>query len=523
MSGHTSADATDAKLAAADLDNTDQSKNNNFNNKKNSSHSNHNLKNSSVSSDSIKPFNNTANMMKEPKTPSLNKSTPTFASPAPNGNLPETPERIPRRIDTDLESTPLLSPGPSGNIFATPGRRRGSLANNAPDFYTLLKSPEVRMDDKGIKRTSLDLFSNSDTSPQKISKEYDSEHLLKSPRRDVKEIKKISENLKTRLNYANFKVQHGLSRKSIDELEQSLDSIATNTSTLKPEPKNLDDFWNLKADNLPGNANSSGRSLLASPSRFPISGRRRTSFNASVNLDDIAKRGVKASPDLTNSEFSNIKPVPLTQTSSLASLHVQSNLQSSPLQRANSRSKGTLSVDTKTDATETKLEQDAIYSLISMSSPTKYTAASSVSPSPPKQFASSINSNLKLPPPTSSTGNVTLPPLSAPGVLGGSSTHENPMRNYVFPPPSQGLGMFTSSNPIATNTIDSKMDLKGKVDEDLTEDETTEEEVFVDESNDANSIHETNEPGHSGDHKFRTFKYDNRLKKSTTERRDETK
>lgn len=540
MSGPTSAvknEAVDSGAAINNInpfENNNNNTNNNYhnnNNNNNNNHDNHNFKNSIVSSESNKSLNNTANMMKEPKTPSLNKSAPTFTSPAPNAGLPETPDRIPRQIDADLESTPLLSPAPSGNLFGTPGRRRGSVANNAPDFYTLLKSPDVRMDDKGIKRSSLDLFGNSEKSPERVNREYDSDHLLKSPRRDVKEIKKISENLKTRLNYANFKVQHGLSRKSIDELEQSLDTIASGASAVKPEPRNLEDFWNLKADNLPGNTNSVGGSLLASPGRFAISGRRRTSFNTPVNLDDIARRGVKASPDLINSDFSPVKSIPISQSNSLASTQIQSTLQSSPLQKHNTRTKDSLSINTKPDSNETKLEQDAIYSLISMSSPTKYTAGSSISPSPPKQFASPINSSLKLPAPTISGGNMNqkLPPLSAPGVLGGSLAYENTMGRYVFPPPSQGLGMFTSSNPDTTNsrnTIDSKMNFTNKVDDDLTEDETTEEEVIVDEKNIAmdNFTDRTNHYNSiPSDSKFRTTKYDNRKNKMTAERRQESK
>lgn len=425
---------------------------------------------------------------KEPKTPSLPRPA-IFSSPAPQMALPETPERGPRHI-RNVDETPLLSPPMTNtnSFLQTPQRRKGSTNNGAtPDFYSLFKSPEVQMEDKKLKRRSMELYNITDAakSPEQIHREYDTEHLLKSPRRDYKEIRKLSENLRTRLNYANVKVQHGWSKKSIGELEHSLEEIATNPQRANafnnkqaphPDSKQLDDFWNLRADNLPtavtstkantehenkGGFSSSGLSInnvsplrqSNAPKLMESPGfatgmkynhhRRKSSFASSINLDDVAKRGVRASPELRAS--ADFPTRQLNSTAMMSNPSASSNsslplggLQTSPLKkfdqlkRSGSQSKRHLKVTTVDAQPSDRLEQDAIISLISLSSPGKYNN-SSMSPSPPKQFGSPIKgpssnillnglpsldgiSNKRLPP-LPNVGNV---PLSAPGLLGSN-------------------------------------------------------------------------------------------------------
>lgn len=434
---------------------------------------------------------------KDPKTPSFAKPA-TFASPAHISIVPETPERVPRHIQ-NFENTPLLSPPQtsSGNLLQTPQRRNGN------DFYSLLKSPDVRIDDKNLKRRSVELFNvTSVKSPEQLHKEYDGDHLLKSPRRDYKEIRKISENLRTRLNYANVKIQHGWSNKSIGELEHSLEEIASNPRREKnlninnsnnDTNKELEDFWNLKTDNLPSkhdNQNLSSlkqKNLLESPSKFTNTRhRRRSSLAAAVSLDEIAKRGIRASPEQKHSsEFSNSSSISMQHNSSSKSSSL--GLQASP-SKQKEKMKLTISTKNKNNGSKS-LEQDAIISLISLSSPKKY-HSSSFSPSPPKQFVSPVKgisgglpsldgvSNKMLPPLPNSLNM----PLSAPGVMSGDSNGRrysnssdiNPQSQYTFPPQTKfGLGMGISMSNSSNNSVQ-------RISNDETEDETTEEEIIDD-------------------------------------------
>lgn len=477
--------------------------------------------------------------LKEPKTPSLSKSA-TFTSPSVVV-LPETPERVPRHIQ-DLEDTPLLSPpnaSLSTHLLSTPQKRKGSSggsgnngsSSNNTDFYTLLKSPAVRTEDNKLKRHSMELFgiTSGAKSPEQLPREWDNEHLLKSPRRDYKEIRKISENLRTRLNYANVKVQHGWSNKSIGELEHSLEEIATNPQrSAQLNSKNLEDFWNLRTDNLPNktdiNNENSNPSLQASPGQFAHSPRRRrrSSFVANIRLDEVAKRGSKGSPDLSsNPEF---LPVSMSQASSAATAQLNppttlAELQTSPLRKPESLTKINkekedgktgLSVSTKP---ADSLEQDAIMSLISLSSPVKYTASgSSLSPSPPQHSGSPTRPghgrllsltgipSKRLPPlpPTMQ------PPLSAPGAMSSTSDSgilpfdRSKENRYILPSPpkfeNHGLGMINvnlnmntnmnmSENRGQTTNVGSstnKSSVNNFDDRNETDDETTEDEIIED-------------------------------------------
>lgn len=471
--------------------------------------------------------------IKEPKTPSLSKSA-TFTSPSV-AVLPETPERVPRHIQ-DLEDTPLLSPphaSSNTHLLLTPQKRKGSMSNgnngNNTDFYSLLKSPAVRTEDKKLKRRSMELFgiTSGSKSPEQLPREWDNEHLLKSPRRDYKEIRKISENLRTRLNYANVKVQHGWSNKSIGELEHSLEEIATNPQrSAQLNSKNLEDFWNLRADNLPNktdiNNENSNPSLLASPGQFAQSPhrRRRSSFVANIRLDEVAKRGSKGSPEMSsNSEF---LPASMSNASSLATVHSNpptslSGLQTSPLRKDESsyasnktkdEGKTKLSVSTKPSDT---LEQDAIMSLISLSSPVKYSASgSSLSPSPPRYSGSPTRpghgrlmsltgiTNKRLPPLPATMQ----PPLSAPGIMSSASdssilafdrTKDN---RYILPSPpkfeNRVLGMVNvnmnmnmnmsvkRSQNVNSGPNTNRNSISNNDKRDETDDETTEDEIIED-------------------------------------------
>ena len=525
---------------------------NNINNNNYNSYSNNNNKPSLSSKDSTplisekeqaervgKPSSISSmgsSAIKEPKTPSLSKSA-TFTSPSVVV-LPETPERVPHHIQ-DLDDTPLLSPpntSSNTHLLLTPQKRKGSNggsgnngnSSNNTDFYTLLKSPAVRTEDKKLKRHSMELFgiTGGAKSPE-LPREWDNEHLLKSPRRDYKEIRKISENLRTRLNYANVKVQHGWSNKSIGELEHSLEEIATNPQrSAQLNSKNLEDFWNLRTDNLPNktdiNNENSIPSSLASPGQFAHSPhrRRRSSFVANIRLDEVAKRGSKGSPELSsNPEF---LPVSMSQASSAATAQLNppttlGELQTSPLRKPESSTKvskdkedGKVGLSVSTKPADT-LEQDAIMSLISLSSPVKYTASgSSLSPSPPRYSGSPTRPghgrlvsltgipNKRLPPlpPTMQ------PPLSAPGVM--SSTSESGIlpfdrskeNRYILPSPpkfenrelgminvNMNMNMSMSGNRGQSTNVGSstnKSSVSNPDNQDETDDETTEDEIIED-------------------------------------------
>jgi hypothetical protein len=510
----------------------------------------------------------------EPNTPSLPKHA-TFSSPAPM-TMPETPERVPRQLN-DLEGTPLLSPpntsvGNNTNLLLTPQRKKGSSNNANTDFYSLLKSPDVRIDDKKLKRRSAEVFNITNTkSPEQLHRDYDNEHLLKSPRRDYKEIKKISENLKTRLNYANVKVQHGWSRKNIKELEHSLEEIATNPQRAEEinktltsnNSKGLDDFWNLKTDNLPNtgehiNPNASSNSnvtpgLLASPGQFssPVhvnnnSNRRRSSFVSGIKLDEVARRGFKASPELKSLELlPSVSGTSLAHSISNSSSvnNLQYGLQASPLKHDKYTNKLSVNVS-ENRSSGNKLEQDAIMSLISLSSPVKYTpSGSSLSPSPPQQLGSPTKATQPGLPLLSGIANKRLPPLSnilsnnvpssAPGIMNTSPTYDKKMSRFVLPSPTkfegshQGLGVLSnsSSNHHSRNNsgLSSIQDIirpntaiGSNVNE--TDDETTEDELIED---DEMVITDRNLPEISdgqNSHRFRATRYDDVRMKMTSKK-----
>ena len=482
-----------AQVASSLSSSNNSNMNNNNNNNNNNNH--------------ITITNDNDSEIKGPKTPSLPKSS-TFASPAQISIIPETPERVPRHIQ-NFDDTPLLSPPQTSNnnLLQTPQRRNGN------DFYSLLKSPEVRFDDKNLKRRSVELFNvTSVKSPEQIHKEYDSDHLLKSPKRDYKEIRKISENLRTRLNYAHVKFQHGWSNKSIGELEHSLEEIASsprrNISNPIPstKEKELEDFWNLKTNNLPGpkqesdiqfnnnyQNNSNQSNINNNNNNNQHKSPRRSSFVASVKLDEIAKRGFRSSVDQKSSEFSVPLPISTSMQSNSSSKSSLLGYQTSPIKP---KEKNNLSINTNEKKKDSQaLEQDAIISLISLSSPNKYQSGSSFSPSPPKQFASPTKSFSGGLPSLDGVSNKMLPPLpnslnmplSAPGILNNESTSRrhssssdgNVQNRYKFPnhQTTLGLGMGIT---MSSNSSNNNNNVIHNRDDDETDDETTEEEIIDD-------------------------------------------
>ncbi|OUT23870.1 hypothetical protein CAS74_000244 [Pichia kudriavzevii] len=427
---------------------------------------------------------------KEPTTPSLLK-TEVFSSPAPL-QIPETPERVRGHIN-DVEGTPLISPPRAGDLTFTPHKDRTKQFPGT-DFYTLLKSPEARLEDKKLKRTSTDLFSrsNEDQSPERKEGDYDSEHLLKSPRRDYKEIRKLSENLRTRLNYANVKVQHGWSNKSIGELELPWKK----SPLILSGNSNLEDFWKLRSDRLPKSEDFNDRklemsqALLSSPGQFSHN-RRRSSFNTSMRLDDIARRGVK-SPDLKHT---------------------------SPLK--NGKFKLTINSDCINSGED--LEKDAIFSLISLASPKRTSA-----PMLPSVSSSSSNGGLPLLSNIANSQTQRLPPISSMLPMQESSVSRRGSINSAGNPRNSfGAQLFGTTPGLG---VGFKASLRS---DDETDDETTEEETLEEQQNE--TLEEENvflERSNSGsrqksqstsslDHKFRPARYDQGTRKVTTKKAEE--
>lgn len=511
-----------------------------------SSNSKNNLQNhgrSSINSkDSKTPLQVSAmDSIKEPKTPSLPKSS-TFASPIPV-SIPETPERIPRHLN-DLEATPLLSPQASTHLLSTPQRKKNGSTNT--DFYSILTSPEMRLENKKLKRRSIELFNiMNDKSPDKIHKEYSNEHLLKSPKRDHKEIKKISENLRTRLNYANVKVQHGWSKKNIKELEHSLEEIANNPQrseqlnrTTSGNNRRLEDFWNLRTDNLPNKNNTNNdtlfnnnpsSALLASPGQFTSPSRRRSSFASSMKLDEVAKRGFKkTSPEIKTSEVlsSNL----LTPSNSLGlPINIPTGMASPLKQSLTGRGKLTLDTvgnynETRTKKSDNQLEQDAIFSLISLSSPNKYTSTgSSLSPSPPRHLGSPTRVSHPGLPSLSEISNKRLAPLpalplSAPVIMNTNPKYEGNtnVNRLMLSAQPQGLGLIPSSHHIQRPTTAIGIHSGN------TDDETTEDEMVDDDNGpiitDENIKEQRTSTKDANSHKFRTTRYDGVKMKMTSKK-----
>ncbi|KAH3659244.1 hypothetical protein OGATHE_006128 [Ogataea polymorpha] len=300
----------------------------------------------------------TMTQMNEPTTPSLKKNATFDAAP-----FPQTPERTPHQLMP--EGTPLLSPT-HVNSGATPSKRRST------DFYSLLKSPDVNRNDVDLKRRSVELNKILNKSPERLNNYVFHDSLLKSPKRQPgsspfrvhkkndNEIKEISENLKTRLNYANVKIQHGWSAKSISELEKNLEEEKSRKMLTPEDRKQQDNFWNMKTDQLPTynqpKMNAEHRiAAPSSPTSYAIPVRRKTS---KLKLDELASKQGSAESALYKA-LSPERP----------NLTIDSRSMLPPASHRRS-------------ASDSKLEQEAIMSLISLSSPVKYSG--SQSPSPPR-------------------------------------------------------------------------------------------------------------------------------------------
>lgn len=239
----------------------------------------------------------------------------------------------------------------------TPQKRRTAGAN---DFYALLKSPDIRNSEDAVKRRSRELNSAINKSPNPAA------------------MKELSQTLKTRLNYANIKVQHGWN--SIDEVEDAL---------LTPKQQHVSQF------SSPMSALGTPMGTPLQPPQFsprplstfstPYSTRRR----GSMRLDDVANRGVSnTSPDKVNVGLLMASPVKNAKRSSLGppaghqTFQLPQLAQMSPMQQSQPQQLPPISTIMKPNE---GLEQDAILSLMSMSSPVKYShsQSSSISESSP--------------------------------------------------------------------------------------------------------------------------------------------
>lgn len=315
----------------------------------------------------------------------------------------------------------MSTPPPPPLTPMTPQKRRNAGAN---DFYALLKSPEVRSTEDAVKRRSRELNSaiNKSPSPQAM--------------------KELSQTLKTRLNYANIKVQHGWS--SIDEVEDALLTPKQQQSSQFSTP-----MYGLSTPLQPPQFSPRPLSNFSTP----YSSRRR----GSMRLDDIANKVLtNSSPDriatglLMASPLKNTKLHPITTPQS-------SNQQLPPLSTImksntdnnnnNTNNNNNNNNNNNMNNNDSNLEQDAILSLISLSSPVKYThsQSSSMSESSPS------------------------PILSKPTLVQRrSSSFAN---GHLI---SNGIGMGVTNKPENTSAI-------------IDDDETTEEEDF--DEDEAENVH----------------------------------
>ncbi|VEU22090.1 DEKNAAC103079 [Brettanomyces naardenensis] len=366
--------------------------------------------------------------------------------------VPKTPERTPGQLQS--EGTPLLSPS---FLSTTPKKRRST------DFYSLLKSPmlnNLQESPASVKRRSIELnkaiedrnfvFHDSTGSP-----------LLKSPnrspvptsysrvaRKTEPEIKKISDNLRTRLNYAKAKIQHGWSDKSITEVRKKLQEEKSSRLLTDEDKNRYDQFWRMQDDKLPEALESSsapGGSTTELPETQgtprSIGHRRNKSASSRISLDDIASRQKRGSAD--RALLQALSPEVKVARGAFSSPRTSRVSGPQPPPPA----PGALAPLKTSPSPENRLEQDAIMSLMSLSSPVKYSASGSTSPTGSHADISPKNgpSNKLLPP-------TTLPPIS-PSLQRNSSSQST----YLPPPPPLAPPKF--------NTID----------DDTTEDETEDE------------------------------------------------
>lgn len=327
-------------------------------------------------------------------------STP--ATPSLSGSfdqVPQTPERTPGQVQP--EGTPLLSPTYS---TTTPQKRRST------DFYSLLKSPKIAGTD-GLKRRSMELNAiiNVDGEDEVLSSSVGS-----SPRRkNTVEIKRISENLRTRLNYANLKIQHGWSDKSVEELQKKLEDDKKHRVLTAEEKSKYDDFWKLGGDELP-------KYEPPKTPKSPVSPRHRrrgsaASTNSRFSLDEVANKG--------SAERALYKALSPRRTP----------------QRPQVRT-------TTSPSPENRLEHDAIVSLMSLSSPVKYSQSASPSPSHESSRTSEHVSPLRNKPPLA-------PPKFEPGTIGAAAVAaadeteetEDETEDEAGDATLQGLGLKSST------------------------------------------------------------------------------
>ncbi|ODV93793.1 hypothetical protein PACTADRAFT_51542 [Pachysolen tannophilus NRRL Y-2460] len=339
--------------------------------------------------------------------------------------IPRTPDQ---RNLSAFDGTPLQSP------TKTPR----SAKRRSTDFYNLLKTPDRNEhsndnNDNGganednvtqAKKRSLELYkllNNEDNlaklNTSSISKTLQRETSVfnetannKSPpnetlrvKQSEVEIKEISENLKTRLNYAYVKIQNGWTDKPISELEKKIDNtnstsitnsappnIITSSvpSSISPRKNNTTSVSNnsQSAASTLRNQNHRPRPLYIPPQTSNQPHQFQPHHNSRMRLDEFASTRVhnpKGHKRSSSAEFghsslspsSSFSSVSSTQDASEALFNVLSQKTTSTSSPIKMVRKNEHSRHRSTSELDTSAETNAIISLISLSSPTKQNAS----------------------------------------------------------------------------------------------------------------------------------------------------
>lgn len=293
-----------------------------------------------------------------PKTPSMNRNA-TFE----NAGFPmfQTPEKTPiRQISRDdqsrggdADSAMLLSP-PG---VASPGSRK----RRSNDFYTLLKSPRTPQHSRPVSIEEGEIRRLEECSWQSPEKEYNV-----SPRVERgTDVKRISENLKTQLNYAKAKIQHGWSDKSLAEVRKQLETQkegnkkGNKKGRQKSDKTSYDEFWKTPGEALPRYEGQEARSRPKTPQKLNILPKSH-GIQHSITLDEVASHHRK--PKQYGASGSAERAL-LEALSPRTPRHAPPNGPPPPVSRS--------------PIPETRLEHDAIVSLMTLATPKDKLNASS--------------------------------------------------------------------------------------------------------------------------------------------------
>lgn len=329
-----------------------------------------------------------------PKTPSMNRN-----SAFENATFPmfQTPEKTPMR-QINREAQPRGGEAESAILLSPPGvTSPGSRKRRSNDFYSLLKSPRtpqrsrpVSIEEGEIRRLEEAERAKRPVDVENVKSEFSSpekrgsgnyEYSL-SPRLDRNtNVKRISENLKTRLNYAKAKIQHGWSDKSLAEVREQLD-IQKKDRILKTDEKvTYDEFWKTPGDTLPRYEKEEKRSrathgTLLTP-RTPRTPKKSHILSKShvhqrsITLDEVASNHRKAGSQ--HGASGSAERALFEALSPRTPRHAPPNIPPPPVSGS--------------PVSETRLEQDAIMSLMTLATPkdkSRRSPYSSMSSSPQK-------------------------------------------------------------------------------------------------------------------------------------------